>query len=304
MRYRPFGGSGVAVSSVSLSLAEDPKHPRDAARWSAVFHKALELGINCFEIAEPSESLLRGLALGLSGLERRLFFVGWASGQALGGQGQAVSLGHELDEAAGLSALGWFDLLTVDEPAGSPTTGDVAASAGPLLTLVERGLTKRLAVRGAGDGVDAAIDTGAFDALATPYSLASEWRDRHRIKEASKRDMAVIGLDPYPVTLAEAAKGAKPKRSSIWRRASDPMSGAGTYQFLSTTPRWTAQEICLSFALSEPALSTVQMTVADIDRLEALAEVPDRDLPAGVSAQIEMARFSRPPPEGERRRRA
>jgi aryl-alcohol dehydrogenase-like predicted oxidoreductase len=304
MRYRPFGGSGVAVSSVSIRLVDTPEHPRDAKTWSGLIHRALECGVNCFEVAGPSPALIQGLALGFGDLERRLFFVSWCAGAVLSSQFQAVQLSQDLQAAASESGLGSFDLLMVDEPPGSPTVGDVAAAAAALQSLTESGLVRFLGVRGGGDGADAAVQTGAFDAIATPYSLAAEWRDRNRLKEASRRDMAVIGLHPYPQAMREAAKGAKPKRSGIWRRVSDPLSGAGTYQFLNNTLGWTAEEICLSFALTEPALATVQMEVRDEAHLDALAEIPERDLPAGVSAQIEMARFSPAPASGERRRTA
>jgi hypothetical protein len=39
-------------------------------------------------------------------------------------------------------------------------------------------------------------------------------------------------------------------------------------------------------------VTTVRFEVDRIDHLARLAEVPDRDLPTGVAAQIEMARFS------------
>jgi aryl-alcohol dehydrogenase-like predicted oxidoreductase len=302
MRYRPFGGSGVAVSSVSICLTDNPKRPRDGVAWSRLIHAALETGINCFEVHEPNEALLQGLSLGFGDLERRLYFVVWRAGAALSGETQTRQLAQELQAAADDSGLEYFDLLLAEEPAGSPTPGDVAAAAAPLQALTESGLVRLLGVRGEGDGLDAAIATGAFDAMATPYSLASGWRERHRIKEASKNDMAVIGLDPHPEAMVEAAKGPKPKRSSIWRRSSDPLSGSGSYQFLNSTHGWTAEEICLSFALSEPALSTVQVQVRDEEHLHALADTPERDMPAGVGAQIEMARFSPPPAQGERRR--
>jgi aryl-alcohol dehydrogenase-like predicted oxidoreductase len=302
MRYRPFGGAGVAVSCVSLSLRDSPQQVRDVRAWTSLIIRAVEVGVNFFELVEPSEAMLLGVAQGLGAIERRLLFLSWRAPQALLSDASALQLAQDLAVGAQTSGMGHFDLLVVDEPPGAPTAGEVAAAAAPLVALTENGLVKLLGMRGEGDGLDAAIATGAFDAVATPYSLGSEWRERHRIKTASKRDMAVIGLDPYPQAMREAAKGAKPKRSSIWRRASDPLSGSGSYRFLSATPGWTAEEICLGYALTEPALSSVQVEADEADRIEALAEVPERDMPPALSAQIEMARFSPPPPTGERRR--
>ena len=75
-------------------------------------------------------------------------------------------------------------------------------------------------------------------------------------------------------------------------RRKEPLAGIGGYGFLENTPGWTAEEICLAYVLTEPAVTTVRFEVDRIEHLERLAEVPDRDLPTGVAAQIEMARFS------------
>ena len=58
------------------------------------------------------------------------------------------------------------------------------------------------------------------------------------------------------------------------------------------TRNWSPEEICLAYALTEPSLATVQIHAERAERLEALAAIPDREMPPGVSAQIEMARFS------------
>ena len=75
--------------------------------------------------------------------------------------------------------------------------------------------------------------------------------------------------------------------------APQPIEAAdGPYAFLDRTPGWSADELCLGYALTEPSLATVQTLTRDPDELQALAAVVDQELPTGVPAQIEMARFS------------
>ena len=74
------------------------------------------------------------------------------------------------------------------------------------------------------------------------------------------------------------------------------MAGCGTYAFLENTPGWKADEICLAYALTEPCLASVQVRPSSLVELERLAAVVERDMPPGLAAQIEMARFS-PQPE-------
>ena len=64
------------------------------------------------------------------------------------------------------------------------------------------------------------------------------------------------------------------------------------YTFLHTTADWTAEEICLAYALTEPTLASVQIEPDNIIHMQALADVAERELPPGLPAQIEMSRFS------------
>ncbi|MBP7649752.1 MAG: hypothetical protein KA744_07890, partial [Phenylobacterium sp.] len=72
----------------------------------------------------------------------------------------------------------------------------------------------------------------------------------------------------------------------------EPLAGAGTYAFLHQTHGWSAEEVCLAYALTEPAFATVQVEQFRAEAIERLALITDKDLPTGVAAQIEMARFS------------
>ena len=49
--------------------------------------------------------------------------------------------------------------------------------------------------------------------------------------------------------------------------------------------------MCLAYALTEPAFASIQLEGWRADLIERMAAVTDRDLPTGVAAQIEMARF-------------
>ena len=58
-------------------------------------------------------------------------------------------------------------------------------------------------------------------------------------------------------------------------------------------PKMASGEWIGAYALTEPSLATMQITSQQARRLEGLASVAERDLPAGLSSRIEMARFSR-----------
>jgi hypothetical protein len=96
---------------------------------------------------------------------------------------------------------------------------------------------------------------------------------------------------------APVAAEAAPLRglSRLFQRAPAAVEAdADPYEFLHRTPTWTAAEIALAYALTEPSLATIRVRTTDLATLDRLAKTVERELPNGASAQIEMARFSAP----------
>jgi aryl-alcohol dehydrogenase-like predicted oxidoreductase len=289
MRYRPFGQTGTAVSAVSLALTD--MRGWDVSDWTALINAALEQGVNAFEIIGGSPAIVDGLAQALGGLERRLVFVGLRLGTATNGRRDysAQALTGAIQATVARSGLEYLDLVLLDDPAEDALSPEALAA---LKTERTRGSIRMIGVAGIDPAIDFYILTGAFDVLAMPFGVMSGWLDRRRIREAIDREMAVLGTGFIPDGLAEQVAAAQPKRSLLGKRPSNPLAGVGTYAFLDTTPGWTMEEICLAYALTEPSLATMQVTSDQARRLEGLASVAERDLPAGLSSRIEMARFS------------
>jgi aryl-alcohol dehydrogenase-like predicted oxidoreductase len=287
MRYRPFGSAGVAVSAISLRLEDQPR--LRGADWRKLIFAALESGINSFEIDGVSPALIEGATEAFSTVERRLLFIGWrlrgASDRAL--RAQAV---HDMiDQALDRTGLGHLDLATLDDPDKNAFPAETLEQ---LKALRGARLIRLLGVAGAGEKFDAYVASGQFEAMATPFNLASGWVERNRVRAAMTREMAVIGQDYWPDVLHQESKHTFLPKPSLWRRRTDPLADVGGYDFLRNTPGWNAQQICLAYALTEPSLATVQVTASSPAEIEALATMAERDLPTGCAAQIEMARFS------------
>jgi aryl-alcohol dehydrogenase-like predicted oxidoreductase len=287
MRYRPFGSAGVAVSAISLRLEDQPR--LRGADWRKLIFAALESGINSFEIDGVSPALIEGATEAFSTVERRLLFIGWrlrgSSDRAL--RAQAV---HDMiEQALDRTGLGHLDLATLDDPDKNAFPAETLEQ---LKALRGARLIRLLGVAGAGDQFDAYVASGQFEAMATPFNLASGWVERNRVRAAMSREMAVIALDYWPDVLREENKHSFLPKPSLWRRRTDPLADVGGYDFLRNTPGWSAQQICLAYALTEPSLATVQVTASTPAEIEALAAMAERDLPTGCAAQIEMARFS------------
>jgi aryl-alcohol dehydrogenase-like predicted oxidoreductase len=187
------------------------------------------------------------------------------------------------------TGLEYIDLIQLDDPGGRDLS---AQGLQALKQMKAQGLARALGVAGQGEEIDAYISTGAFDALTMPFSMLSGSRERRRMKAAADRNMTVMADSFYPKAMLALAEAAKPKKGLLGFNAKTHALTPQPYTFLHTTADWTAEEICLAYALTEPTLASVQIEPDNIIHMQALADVAERELPPGLPAQIEMSRFS------------
>jgi len=276
----------MAVSAVSLMLEDNtPRHrPKD---WQAFIYAAFECGVNTFEIVGRHPALLEGLGLALQAIERRLVFVSLRLGVTPARDFSPDGLRHTTDSVIALVGTNYLDAVVLDDPHSEELGADALQT---LRDIRKSGRARLIGVGGADDAIDAYISSGAFDILRTPFSLTSGWKERLRLKAAIEHDMGVIGYGYYPEGLIRSQPAPAP-RPSFFSGRSSPLEGVGGYGFLDSTPNWTSEALCLAYALTEPSLATVQINPEKVEQLEMLAAVCERDLPPGLGAQIEMARF-------------
>jgi len=285
LRYRPFGATGIAVSALTLRLADSSR--LRASDWRALVFTALENGINSFQIDGDAPEMLQGVGEAFASVERRLLFLTWRVRQDSNQLGQQTLDGLRRWAYEGLG-LDYLDLLLINDPQASSLPMNFEAGLQALWSARALG---GLGIASRGDIHPGLLANGLVTAVSSPYNLSSGWAERHRIRLASQNNFAVIGEDFWPQALRELADQA-PRRPSFWQRRTDPLADVGGYEFLSKTPGWSGEDICLGYALTEPSLATVRITADTRQEVERLAEVVERDLPTGVCAQIEMARFS------------
>lgn len=299
MRYRPFGNSGAAVSSVTLSLGADALGQGPEAARQLIF-SALEAGINAYRLETPDPVLAEVVGQALRQVERRLVCISLNLGngdgrRALERDFSAEGMTSAIDRTLHASGLGWIDVALLDEP-GEHELPQTSLNA--LKALRADGRVRLLGVSGDGDVMDTYVSTNAFDVLATPYHMNSQWPVRGRMRAAREQDMAIFAYGYQPASFAApraaSAEPAVEKKGLFgFGKSRTPAAAApapDTFGFLNRTPNWTAEEICLAYAMMEPSVSSVLVHAVDDVRLNALALVPDRDLPPGLAAQIEMAR--------------
>jgi aryl-alcohol dehydrogenase-like predicted oxidoreductase len=293
MRYRPFTKSGSAASAITLVLDDPSVRPAD---WLKIVYAGLEAGVNSFELAGSGPGPAEALREALVQVDRRMLLVTLRVGRAYDGRGEPVAdfraeaLTRTIDEVAQRIGLERFDTVVLD----NPRAGEVShAAMGHLSDLRERGSVRMLGIAGSCEVTDGYVSSGAFDVLATRFNIRSGWPERNRIKNATVLGMTVVGCD-YMVR--EEKSGGEPRAArkglaGLFAKKPEPVA-SGPYEFLADMPGWTPEALCLAYALTEPSLATVRVRAASAEDVESLAAAVDRELPTGLAAQIEMARFA------------
>ncbi len=276
MRYRPYTATGLSSSAITLSLR--------AGRTDAypLVCTALECGINSFSFAAGDVGAGEALrqAIGLVG--RRVLIL------MLRLDLDGPPFERQVRTALAASGAAYLDAVMLDQPApGTLTRGELAE----LDAVRQARLTTRLALAGDALVTDEYLPQLDFDVLAIRYNICAGWPERNLLKQAADRGMTVLGYGPH-IDPAEPPP-ASPVVRGLARLIRRPqMASPEAYAFLDQTRGWTGPQITLGYALTEPGLASVIVEPDTAAALESLAEAVERELPAGVAAQIEIARFA------------
>jgi aryl-alcohol dehydrogenase-like predicted oxidoreductase len=288
VRYRPFTKSGVAASAITLVLDDTPM--REAERLQLVY-AALEFGVNSFELQAGGDSAAATLREAFAQLDRRVVVVTLRAGRPSDGPPdfRPDSVLGAFGQTAELAGLDRLDAVVLDNPEAGSLSRQLMAQ---LSGLRDEGLVRMVGISGSSEAVDTYAASGAFDLLATSFNIRSGWPERNRIKHAVERGMTVVGCDYLvgdngPVETPAPRKGL----AKLFAKRPEPVA-TGPYEFLRETRNWTPEAICLAYALTEPSLASVRVKAHTPAEIAALADATDKDLPTGLAAQIEMARFA------------
>jgi aryl-alcohol dehydrogenase-like predicted oxidoreductase len=279
VRYRPFTASGQSISAISLSIGQG----RNAAENYQLICSALECGVNAFSFAASDEGAAEALRQAVAVVGRRVLIL------VLRLDIQGPPLDRQVRGALDITGATYLDAAMLDHPApGSLSASDFTDL--DSLRASRRVVRLGLAVEAAEAGEY--LDRLDFDILAMRYNVCSGWPERNLLKNAAGRGMTVLGYG-YQVEPEDA--GAEPPDlkglARLLRRAAKPPMPKA-YDFLKQTPGWSSGQITLAYALTEPALASVLIEDVDAREIEALSHAVETELPAGVAAQIEIARFA------------
>ena len=278
MRYRPFTSEGLSSSAVGLSLAPGPGE----AEVFRLVCAALEAGVNTFSFAAGDTPAMEALRRGVASVGRRVVIL------MLRLEVGAAPFEQQVRSALHATGAGHLDAVLLDRPTLDAVPHQALAK---LDAIRSEGVAKRVGRATEGGASEAYVGAFAYDILGLRYNVTSGWAERNMLKAAAQRGMTVIGYGSH-IDRAEAAAPPIVRGLARLMRRGEVKAQAEAYQFLYETPEWSAEQITLAYALTEPGLASVLVEAKDAKALDALTSVVERELPAGVAAQIEMARFA------------
>jgi aryl-alcohol dehydrogenase-like predicted oxidoreductase len=279
MRYRHFNRAGLAVSAITLTLGEAAAS--STGRLQLIF-AALELGINSFELACGSPDCTEALRAAIEAAGRNVLALSFRASTAPSSKAPSA-LEDQIRTSLEQMGAAHFDAVLLD----------AADQAVILNTLRAKGLARMGGVVCGRDGPDMAMIQAGYDLFATPFGLRADAGLRKRLRAVVDQNITLIGYDYDDVLAAPPQTPASKGLGRLFKRSPGRVD-AGPYEFLHRSPGWTAEELALAYALTEPSFATIRIQTTDIATLNLLAKAVERELPAGAAAQIEMARFSAP----------
>ena len=293
MRYRAFGLFNQNVSAIGVSLANADRklrHKRD------LLIAGLEAGINLYEVDSSDFEAAKPLGQAVDSLERGQFLFGlrMRAYSRLASTTTVLDLVQEVTDQANLE---YIDYLMLELPARGAISADLLKGAAAAKS---RGMVRFIGMAGHGPEAERLLKSNSIQVASESFNLASPWSQRNYIRELSAKGLALIGEDYFPALARDAPAGRSEGETGqrgnwLARLAEKVVPGPATlhpaYRFLYEAPDWTAEELCLASALNEPAVSCFLTSPEDAAAVNRLAAVVDREIPAYIPAQIEMARI-------------
>ena len=291
MQYRRCLHSGLALSALRLRLSAHAYRKTPGAVREIV-ERGLENGINAFQIDSADAGFLNQIAQVLKVVDRGVLFISMTArdnyGVAYENGINVDTLKQRLTEAFRLPGLQRLDLLSFQAAEYRALTAEDHAF---LHHLIQGGMIGQVGVQIETADFPNILDIGQPTSLLTNFDVTASKARRHMLETASRMDLSVFGQNYYPARLLQGGQGESIRSHLQNVQDGDAPQGPSKYSFLFNEIGWTAQEICLGFALSQPALVNVGVVARDSDHLDRLAKVVGRTLPRALHAHIELGTF-------------
>ena len=292
MLYRRCPHSGLALSAIRLRLSAHSfrKNPADARE---IIERALENGINAFQIDSSEIGFLHQISQVLKVVDRSILFIGMTARDDLGasyaGPIALAALKQRLAEAVRLPGLQRLDMVTFQSAEFRALAPEDHAF---LRRLGETHTVGQVGVQLEPNDYLGVLDAGYPTAILTDFDVTAGKARRRMVEDASRRNLTVFAQNYYPARLIESRPGESIRTHLQTLNTGAGLLGPDKFSFLTNEIGWTAEEICLGFTLSQLQIISTGVAARSPDHLDGLARVVGRTLPRALHAHIELGTFA------------
>lgn len=298
METRRLGRTDLQVSVLSIGGLYTSSLAGGVSETQKIMRRAMELGVNAIDTAPAYADSEKTVGEAIEGLDAPLIMT-----TKLGGRPQPFNpqdidaLRQSVDESLRLLGRGHIDILMVhepDRPQQYPWWTSYDPLAGPALELMdELQAAGKIRFKGlAGTTVTemtSLIESNRFDVVLTAFNYNVLFREATQsvIPAAANNDMGIVLGSAYGqgflTRRADQEVAAKP----IWLSEARQQQLLEYYKLLDESAM-PAFEMCLRFALSNPAVSTIPIGCKTVEHLESsVAAAAKGPLPSDILDRLD-----------------
>ncbi|NNJ24106.1 aldo/keto reductase [Alienimonas chondri] len=298
MEQRRLGRTDLSVSLLSVGGLYTSSLAGGTEETARIMRRAVDYGINAIDTAPAYADSEATVGRAIAGIESPLIVT-----TKLGGRPQPFDardikgLRASVEESLRLLGREVIDVLMVhepDRPGQYPWWTSYDPLDGPALQLIDE-LKRAGTIRFAGlagttvTELTALVESDRFDVVLTAFNYNALFREAREtvIAAAIERDMGVVLASAlgqgFLTKRADEELAAKP----VWLAEARRRQFLAYYQLLDEAGMSPA-ELCLRFAISDPAVSTIPIGCKTVGHLDAaVAAVEKGPLPADVRTRLD-----------------
>lgn len=298
MHTRKLGRTDIDVSLLSIGGLFTSSLGHGHAETRRILERAVDLGINMVDTAPAYADSEHTLGLALRGIKSPLVISTKLGGRPRPFDAQNVHLLREsVGESLRLLGREVIDVLFLHEPDRPQQytwwTG-YSPLDGPVLQLLEE-LKQAGTIRFVGlagttvTELTALVRTNLFDVVLTAFNFNALFREatRELIPSAAERGMGIVAGSVLGQGFLTRRADSEVRTKPIWLSAARQAQLLDYYQLLDDSGL-SPVELCLRFALSEPAISTIPIGCKTVKQLETcVAAIEQGPLPPDVQTRLD-----------------
>ncbi|MCR9202395.1 MAG: aldo/keto reductase [Planctomycetaceae bacterium] len=298
METRRLGRTELQISALSIGGLYTSSLAGGVAATQSIMRRAIELGVNAIDTAPAYADSEKTVGSAIAGLNAPLILTTKLGGrpqpfdpQDIGGLRQSV------EESLRLLGRDHIDILMIhepDRPQQYPWWTSYDPLQGPALELIEE-LKTAGTIRYAGlagttvTEMTRLIASDRFDVVLTAFNYNVLFREAAGsvFPAAAERDMGIVLGSTFGQGFLTRRADEEVRRRPIWLSESRQQQLLSWYELLDESGL-PAFEVCLRFALSNPAVSTVPIGCKTAEHLESCVSAAAKgSLPADIMRRLD-----------------